>query len=229
MTFQQQFVDTLNNATISDSRVKFFDDFLKIATTALSRDEKTYSTFINSYDAAAQNTFLDLFAALGNALNDCIAQYLLIDKSLGLKFKVPKKPRYRDVLGEIFHELELNDRRDGQVFTPQHIADLMGETTLTESLVQNEIAKTGYVTIEERCCGSGALVFGALNALLDMKINPCQFARVRASDVDERCLRMAFIQFSLYGIPAVVEKRDALSDELFAEPLITPILKRKIS
>lgn len=227
MTSQKQFVDVLNHATISDSRVKFFDDFLKISVAALNRDEQTYSALINSYDAKAQKIFVELFATLANALNDCIAQKVLVDSSLGLKLKVPKKPRYRDVLGEIFHELELNDRRDGQVFTPQHIADIMGATTITEDFARNEIQMRGYITIKENCCGSGALIFGALNALLDCNINPCHFARVYASDLDERCLRMVFIQLALYGIPAVVEKRDAITNELFGKSLVTPILRRR--
>lgn len=226
MNFRDTFVDMLNKAAISDSRSHFFDDFLTISVAVLNRDEKNYSQIVGKHTPETIAAFADMLGVLASALNDCIAQKVLVDKTLGLKFKASfTKPRYRDVLGEIFHRLELNDSADGQVFTPQGTANVIGEVTLTPEFVNEQIAKRGYVMIEERCCGSGALILGALNALLEMGINPCRFARVRASDTDQRCRKMCYLQLALYGIPAVVINQDAVTDEIWGEPLITPILK----
>ena len=64
-----------------------------------------------------------------------------------------------------------------------------------------------------------------LNALLKLNVNPCRFARVFASDVDNRCVLMTFIQLALYGIPATVFFKNAVSNETFGVSFKTPCLK----
>lgn len=226
--FATKFVAIFNDAAKKSSRAKLFDDFLTCATAALNRDEQTFAAIDN------KELHVELFAKLMAALEDCIGQKVLVDHVLGLKLKIPTdsshKPRYRDILGEIFCELELFDQSGGQVLTPQHMANVMGETTLLPELVRQEISRRGFVTIKENCCGSGALILGGLNALLEMGINPCRFAFVHASDLDERCIKMTFIQLSLYGIPAVVARQDAITGNIVGETLITPIAKyRKVA
>lgn len=220
--YTKKFVETVNRAAKNSSRAKIFDDFLKCSAAALNRDEKTFA------EVDDKNLHCGLFATLANALDWSITFKVLFDKSLGISYKLKPLdydafPKYRDILGEIFCALELFDQGGGQVLTPQHVADIMGETTLTAELVKREIAQCGYVTIKENCCGSGALVLGALNALLDLGVNPCRQARVQASDLDERCVLMTFIQLSLYGIPAVVLRQNAVTDEIVGSPLVTPI------
>ena len=222
--FQRLFVDTINDAAKSSSRAKLFDDFLTCATAALDRDEQTFAAVEN------KNLHCDLFAALIGACEFSIGNKVLRDKILNVDYRVKwlnndMKPRYRDVLGEIFRELELYDQGAGQVFTAQPTADLMGDIALDESRVREEIARQGFVTVVENCCGSGALILGYLNALLDIGVNPCRQVLAKAADLDPRCVKMTFVQLSLYCIPAVVEQRNAVTSEIFGKPLITPILK----
>ena len=223
--YSKKFVETFNDNAKKSSRAKLFDDFLKISVASLHRDEKTFAEVDNK---ELHCTLLSLLAA---ALNWNISAKVLRDKVLGIDLKIPTdsshKPRYRDELGEIFHALELFDQGGGQVFTPQHAADIMGETTFTPELVNRELKETGYVTIREDCCGSGALLLGGLNALLKLNVNPNHFALVLAGDTDVRCTYMTFIQLCLYMIPAVVCQRNALTDEVHGEEFITPILRRK--
>ena len=226
--YTKKFVETVNRAAKNSSRAKIFDDFLKCSAAVLNRDEKTFA------EVADKNLHCELFATLANALDWSISFKVLFDHSLGISYKLKPLdydalPKYRDILGEIFCELELFDQGGGQVLTPQQTADIMGATTLTAELVEREIAQRGYVTIKENCCGSGALILGALNALLDLGVNPCRQARVQASDLDERCVLMTFIQLSLYGIPAVVLRQNAVTDEVVGSPLVTPILKKQTS
>lgn len=222
--FIEKFIGGFNSAAKNSSRTKLFDDFLTISTAALNRDEKTFATVDD------KPLHLELFAALAGALNDAISQKVLHDKFLGLDLKIPRndsaKPQYRDVLGEIFRLLDLFEQDAGQVFTPQATANIMGELTLTPELVRDEIQRQGFIFIKEDCCGSGALILGALNALLNMNVNPCRFARVFASDIDRRCVQMTFIQLSLYGIPAVVSQRNALTDATFGNLLMTPVFRK---
>ena len=144
------------------------------------------------------------------------------EKNLDYKFG-DKKPRYQDVLGEIFHEFNLNDQKGGQVFTPQHTGDLMGAVGLTEEIIQSEIKHNGFIKIREPCCGSGAITLGALNGLLELGINPNYQSLVIASDLDERCVLMSYIQLSLYGIPAIVFQQNAITDEIYSEKWYTPM------
>ena len=222
--FAKNFVDTFNQAAKKSSRSILFDDFLKIAAASLNRDENSFHEVDN------KTLHLELFAHLAAAINYSISDKALHDKSLNIYYIVDhtsgdSTPRYRDILGEIFHALDLFEQSGGQVFTPQHSADLMGELVFTPSFALSQINLRGFVSIKENCCGSGALIFGGLNALLALKINPCRRVFVQAADIDPRCVLMTFIQLSLYGIPAVVSRRDAISDELLGEQLYTPILK----
>ncbi len=75
-----------------------------------------------------------------------------------------------DVLGELFHELDFNDKWKGQFFTPQHICNLMGKTAVGENdSFKNEIAKKGYFTVLEPCCGGGAMIYGVANAMFERR------------------------------------------------------------
>lgn len=222
--FAKKFADTFNQAAKKSSRANLFDDFLKIAATALNRDEKTF------HEVSNKDLHCTLFSLLAAAIDYSISAKTLHDKSLNINYIVDRTsgdaaPRYRDILGEIYHALDLFEQSGGQVFTPQHTADLMGVLAISPTFAEDEIKRRGFVSIKENCCGSGALIFGGLNALLALKINPCRRVFVQATDLDPRCVLMTFIQLSLYGIPAVVSRQDAATDELHDEPLYTPIFK----
>lgn len=222
---QKSFVKRINAAAMNSSRAKLFDDFLTCATAALERDEETFAAVEN------KNLHCDLFADIIGACEFSIGDKVLRDKVLNVDYRVKwlnddMKPKYRDVLGEIFRELELYDQGAGQVFTEQPTADLMGELALDEARVREEIARQGFVTVAENCCGSGALILGYLNTLLNIGVNPCRQVLVKAADLDPRCIKMAFVQLSLYCIPAVVEQRNAVTGEVFGKPLVTPILRK---
>ena len=203
MTHQENFVELVAKAANGGSQSLIFDDFLKIAATSLANFDKRnisvwqeredlFQKTIGRYDADSQKLFVDMLAELGLALHE-------------------NSPYYRDVLGESFQNLGLNEQKNGQVFTPHHICDLMGDLAVDN--VQDEIQKNGYVTIVEPCCGSGAITLGALNSLAEVGINPQTQCRVIAYDLDERCIFMTFIQLCLYHISAVVLRRDAITDK----------------
>lgn len=106
-----------------------------------------------------------------------------------------------DVLGEIFHELELHNKYTGQFFTPQPVCDMMGLISLGDTA---HLPERGYHTVGEPCAGSGAMVLGFANAMQTRKFDYHRQMVVTATDVDLKCVHMAYLQFSLYGIPAVV-------------------------
>jgi hypothetical protein len=119
----------------------------------------------------------------------------------------------RDVMGELFHELELHNEHAGQYFTPWHLCEMMAQLTYGEDISQI-VEQKGYVSAQEPACGSGALILGLASAMLSKKINYQQCLHVSAIDLDSRCVHMAYLQFSLLHIPAVVYCGNTLTLEL---------------
>lgn len=102
-----------------------------------------------------------------------------------------------DILGRIFEENRFT--RSGQDQTPSDLAKLLGQLTFCE---RSTIPEKGYFELDEPTCR--ALVLGAAEVMLSKGMNYCEHLVVRATDLDLRCVHMAYTQLSLYGIPAVV-------------------------
>ena len=132
-------------------------------------------------------------------------------------------PNYRDVLGELFHAMNLQNEANGQFFTPQNISDMMSKMTVDAGQLAPIIKERGFVTIQEPCAGGGSTLLGVINAFFEQGLNPCKEAVFFANDIDERCVHMAYIQLSLAGVPAVVNHIDTLLNEPFGEPWFTPV------
>ena len=119
-----------------------------------------------------------------------------------------------DVLGKLFHELELHNKYKGQFFTPQHICDFMGAIVLQED--DAIIARDGYISVSEPCCGSGAMILGFARAMHKNNHSHTHQMWVEARDLDLKCVHMCYLQLSLYGIPAVVIHSNSLTLEEFS-------------
>ena len=157
--------------------------------------EKRYLEVIGKYQPDEQKEFPAMFADLVGAM-----QYALTWENAPA-----------DILGKLFHELELHNRWSGQFFTPQHICDFMGKIVLGEP--KDQIEKHGFVSCCEPCSGSGALILGFARAMLDEGFNYCSQLVVEATDIDIKCVHMTYLQLSLYGIPATVMHGNALTLE----------------
>jgi type I restriction-modification system DNA methylase subunit len=119
----------------------------------------------------------------------------------------------RDVLGEVFHELELHNKWTGQFFTPFPLCQMMAKMNVGEGVVTSAIEQRGFLAAMEPACGSGAMVIALALALRDDKINYQQHLHVHATDVDAKCVHMAYLQLSLLHIPAIVIHGNSLSME----------------
>jgi len=121
-----------------------------------------------------------------------------------------------DVLGRTFHDLELHNKWSGQFFSPYQLCRMMAKMTLSdEEDVRARIAERGFVTAQEPCCGSGAMVIALAHGMKDLGINYQQHLHVTAVDVDPKCVHMAYLQFALLHIPAVIVHGNSLSLEEF--------------
>jgi type I restriction-modification system DNA methylase subunit len=186
-----------------------FDDYLTIASCAVSNAvdkvhfderESLYMQTIKKYSKEELQKIVELHAMVVNALEQSLYS--------------------SDLLGELYHSLNLSNSRNGQFFTPIHIAEFMAEAMLGSKCT--EIEEKGYVTLCEPTCGSGVMVIAAANSLYKNHYNPSQNMCVLAVDNDIRCARMAYIQLSYLGIPAVVVHGDSLAMQEYAR-FYTPV------
>lgn len=115
-----------------------------------------------------------------------------------------------DILGGIYHELNLNNEWNGQYFTPDDVCRLMAQITLPSDELS---ANDGPITINEPTCGSGTMVIGAIWAMQRKEFDYRHNTFFVAQDIDIRCVWMAYIQLSLYGIPAMVIHGNTLTME----------------
>ena len=198
---QREIIKIIQDLGYKHGNWQIFTDFIAMSAISISntvdwvhRDdrEKQYLEIVSKYDAKELNKLVHCFA-------------LLIEE-----MQVSAEARHPDdLLGQMFHELELHNKYKGQFFTPGHICDFMGNISLQDH--NPAIAEKGYITVCEPCVGSGAMVLGLAKAMSDSGYNYCSQMVVTATDVDLKCVHMAYLQFSLYGIPAVVIHGNSLS------------------
>lgn len=119
-----------------------------------------------------------------------------------------------DLLGAVFHDLELHNKYRGQFFTPFEVCRMMASMIVgSEEDLRRLIEQCGYITACEPACGAGAMVIALAETIRELGINYQHHLHVTAVDVDAKAAHMAYIQFSLLHIPAVVVVGNSLSLE----------------
>lgn len=208
----RQFVKCFEELRYKHNGFNTFSDFLAVTAISINNAvnpngdrEQEYKHIINKYKDAEKNLLAKMFA--------CIVQEMQPAADI--------RPRYYDVLGEMFHNLNLQDEWKGQFFTPQSASDMMA--LMTFGGFEEPIAEKGYASMLESCIGGGANVIGAVNAMFRRGYNPCKQLLVTGYDIDPRCIHMSYIQLSLMGIPAMIQQRNSLTGDTYGDYWFTPI------
>lgn len=203
---KQNFLKLIQSAASRYDTWTVFSDFLLMAATVISNSvdkrqyeyrEKQYMQTVSKYEKKELALFPQMLSELTLALQGCAEE---------------KHPQ--DILGEAFHDLEFHNKWKGQFFSPTTICDFMGKISIGEQ--DKVIEKHGYVTVNEPACGGGAMLFGFMTAFAERGYNYCKQMLVEAVDIDLKCVHMAYIQLSLYGIPAVVLHQNSISLETWS-------------
>ncbi|MDE8652164.1 N-6 DNA methylase [Novosphingobium sp. H3SJ31-1] len=120
-----------------------------------------------------------------------------------------------DVLGALFHDLELHNKARGQFFTPYSISRMMADVTLGDpGSVKAIITEHGFVSAMEPACGAGSMVIALAEAMGKIGINYQRHLHVTAIDIDPRAVHMAYAQLSLLHVPAHLMVGNSLSNEI---------------
>lgn len=132
-----------------------FSDFLLMAACSISNSvdwihreerEKQYMEVIKKYTKEEINVFPEIFAELVAVMEQCAQENDM-----------------QDILGRVFHELELHNKYKGQFFTPQNVSDMMAKMSIGEKDLC--IERRGFVTVGEPTCGSGVMVISFAKAM----------------------------------------------------------------
>jgi len=119
-----------------------------------------------------------------------------------------------DLLGGIYMGLELGSNHAGQFFTPSGLCEAMARLLMDPDHIRETIEREGWITIHEPAIGGGATVIPTVRILIEHGYNPSRHLHVVGIDVDWTVLRMAYVQLSLLGVPAVLYVGDTLRAEL---------------
>lgn len=108
-----------------------------------------------------------------------------------------------DLLGRLYEKYGHNSKE--QEMTPDGISKICNRIVLQP---EKQIAERGFVTLADLTCGSGGLFLQGAELMIREGYDITSQLEVFANDVNPRCVHMAYIQASLYGIPAVISQTD---------------------
>ena len=203
MDYLKEFTAKIQSLDRSRSPYEVFKDFLTLSAYSLAQPfyqseeiELKYKYISNKYTKEQAEEFPKLLAFLVSALEE----------------------QHQDFLGEVFMQLNLGNAASGQYFTPYRVSKMMSKMT---GVHVKKYAGSDIMTLCEPCCGSGGMIIAFAECLLEQDINYQHCLYVEATDIDEMCYKMTYIQLSLLGIPAKVIWGDSLSMR-YNEVLYTP-------
>ena len=216
-------------SALSASHVKDFIRLLSANAQAHSPAEKFRDWCELSYCAFAQLTAFD--PAREDALE---ARYLSIVQRYNedLRFIRDTCPELvaiaqlevsqggNDFLGDVAGQLEVLNPGAGQFFTPFEVSRLLARMTL-DTDIDAIIARDGYVTFSEPAAGAGSMILACADTLQQRGHRPDIHMLVHAVDVSALAYYMLFLQLTWRVIPALVQRANTLSLEVF-EGAYTP-------
>ncbi len=188
---QKRIADKILNLSQSGRFRKWdiWSDFITMTACTISlpdskrREERgeMYQKIAKKYNKAEMEVFFSLFNDLVDAYED---------------------DQEQDLLGELFMLLKLGNDYVGQFFTPYSICETMSGITVGD--LKEKIKQKGYVTVNDPCCGAGALLIAFANEAKSQGINYQRQIKFVAQDIDFIAAMMCYIQISLIGCAGYV-------------------------
>lgn len=201
---QKELVQLITEVGFRHGNWQVFADFVEMGAIAFSNAidlltretrEQRYMEIVKRYTPNEVTKFPKMLAILTMALENDMA----------------------DVLGRTFHDLELHNKWSGQFFSPDPLCRMMARMIIGDlAELEARIDECGFVTAQEPCVGSGAMVIALAHEMRELRINYQQHLHVTAVDVDLKCVHMSYLQLALLHIPAIVIHGNSLSLEEFS-------------
>ena len=195
--FKKEFLKTLNEVDERERRVcEGFDSFLECAFFAFVQSTHTLQSGRPSQHI--EESYLSAVKRVKNPKT--------LPKLLGILTDALDSQGPHDFLGEIYMSEEMGNPNAGQFFTPYPVSRAIASITLNGKTPSS----SRRLTLNDPACGSGSTLLASFEVLkgLGFKQNQVYFV---AQDVDVRCVRMAYLHFTLLDIPGVVEHANTLT------------------
>lgn len=122
---------------------------------------------------------------------------------------------FQDVLGVLFHELELQNHYKGQFFTPYDVSLAMSKLSLGINGYLNNLENEDFIELGEPAAGAGGMVIASCQIASELNVNYSAKLVCTLQDIDLMCVYMSYIQLNLIGAAAVVHHMDTLAMERF--------------
>lgn len=108
---------------------------------------------------------------------------------------------FRDILGDLFMRLNMHAARNGQVFTPWDVAEMMARMQFSREHFEGLVREKGVVSVIDPAVGSGALLLAFAKVVHD-ELGRWGVNRLRlyGTDIDVRCVLMCRIQLRMNGL-----------------------------
>lgn len=151
--------------------------------------EKQYLDISNKYSSDEIQIAVKIVAAITNALEENPEQ---------------------DLLGDLYMSLDFGSNALGQFFTPYCVCQAMAALSVDKALMKSEIAKNGYIRVNEPACGAGANIIAFINKMKSQGLNYQSDAFIVAQDLSQLTAMMCYVQMSLLGCAGIVVVGDTL-------------------
>ena len=204
-SYREQFIDAFTILARSYGKHRIFEDFAQMSSLSLSQTAK--QTVGLPKDEKDEDDYMSIVKRYKPDEVQKLA-YLLTLTINGLEYEKG------DWLGEIYGHLQIGNTALGQFFTPFHICKMMAEMAGTPEEIQEQIDNDGFIMLSEPCCGGGAMAIAYADVLKEHGFNPAVSMFAVARDLSSVAAAMCHVQLSLYGIPAVVQHADSLTDSV---------------
>lgn len=187
---RKNLVRMIEKSAYKYGRHSLWNDFVYMCAASFSQimnyrqnRENEYMRRINAYDKETQKLFPEMCGELTLAFEN---------------------ERFADILGEIYSKMNLTDSRNGQFFTPYHVCKFMAAVNGTAESLSAEIEKKGYISVNDSCCGAGAMLIAFADHCMDCGINYQQSVLFVAQDIDPAAALMCYTQMTLLGMSGYV-------------------------
>ena len=159
---------------------------------------------------------------------ECLDRYshaegLEFGRLLGVYMDAVEAKPFRDVLGDLFMRLDANAARNGQVFTPWDVAEMMARMQFERASFEELVREKGEVSVCDPAVGSGALLLAFAKVVHDeMGRWGVNKLRLYGTDIDRRCVLMCRIQLRMNGLDAFGRMAGLLTAILETDPSRAP-------
>lgn len=186
----RDFRQVLNALAASRSSIAtVFSDFCRVTACCLAMQ-------------AREDEYLDAIKGYSKHNLDQLAQ------AMGLLINEMESKPFEDVLGVYYTEQVAGpDRqRRGEFYTPRNVSVMMAKMNLEPETIR---AEGKPVTVSDPCCGSGGMAL----TCAELMVPDVDLLRFTLQDINPVACDMAYINTTLWGIPAEVILGNALAVE----------------